>query len=66
MKGSQWSGKNDGTPGCLRTRRPIRHAIYFTRGECLCGGIEVRHLPPDANWPAGRPVCQRCHQWERA
>lgn len=57
-----WSGKNDGTPGCLRTRSRLRKVIYVAPGGCpWCDGTDFRRLPPDENWPEGREVCLACH-----
>lgn len=60
-----WSGKNDGTPGALRARGIRTNQIFVTDvppGACLwCGGTEFVSLPPDENWPEGRPVCVTCH-----
>jgi hypothetical protein len=60
----EWSGKNDGTPGCLRTRRTLRlDRIYVppSDGCTWCGGTEFRRTTPDENWPRGRSICLRCH-----
>lgn len=63
----EWSGKNDGTPGCLRTRRQLRlDRIYVAPGGCpWCDGTKFRHLPPDEHWPLGRPICLTCHPGAR-
>lgn len=57
-----WSGKNDGTPGCLRTRRALRSVIYVDPGGCpWCRCTRFRRLSPDENYPDGRAVCLACH-----
>lgn len=57
-----WSGKNDGTPGCLRSRRPLRRMIYVdTLGCPWCGSKDLERHAPDQNWPLGRPFCRSCH-----
>ena len=62
-----WGGKNDGTPGCLRSKTPLRRAIYVSGPGCpWCGCLEFRQLPPDRNYPdGGRKICLRCHPPER-
>lgn len=60
-----WSGKNDGTPGCLRTRGRVAENLADQQDPFLCGGCrgtEYRELPKDKNWPIrGRRICTRCH-----